>query len=89
MAVPEFQALARAGGAGLMATNQSYRDDPHEVYLALGAGAVWAPNRKVPTPVQPPLACGVFNGAAFGSARGRAAGGRGVAARARSPARAA
>ena len=39
MAVPEFQALARAGGAGLMATNQSYRDDPHEVYLALGAGA--------------------------------------------------
>ena len=39
MAVPQFQALARAGGAGLMATNQSYRDDMHDVYLALGSGA--------------------------------------------------
>jgi len=39
MAVPEFRALARAGGGGLMATNQSYRDDMHDVYLALGSGA--------------------------------------------------
>ncbi len=46
MAVPEFQALARAGGAGLMATNQSYRDSKRDVYLALGAGA--APSTAVP-----------------------------------------
>lgn len=39
MSVPEITALARAGGAALMATNDRYRDDPEKVYEALGSGA--------------------------------------------------
>jgi hypothetical protein len=46
MAVPGFRQLARSGGAALMATDQTYRSNPREVYLALGSGA--GPRSAVP-----------------------------------------
>ncbi|HEY1330468.1 MAG TPA: hypothetical protein VGH10_03210 [Actinomycetota bacterium] len=39
MRVPAFRQLARAGGAGLMATDENYRSDPPSVYESLGSGA--------------------------------------------------
>jgi hypothetical protein len=39
LSVPEFASLARAGGAGLMATSDRYRNDPAKVDEALGSGA--------------------------------------------------
>ena len=39
MRVPAFRQLSRAGGAGLMATDENYRSSPGEVYESLGVGA--------------------------------------------------
>jgi len=39
MSQPAFRQLARAGGAGLVATNQTYRSDPRAVHDALLNGA--------------------------------------------------
>lgn len=39
MRVPAFRQLARAGGAGLMATDENYRSVPGDVYESLGTGA--------------------------------------------------
>jgi hypothetical protein len=39
LSVPEFAALARAGGAALVATSDRYRNDPEKVYEALGSGS--------------------------------------------------
>lgn len=46
-ALPPFRRLWRAGGAALMATDQSYRSRPRDAYLALGAGA--APGTATPS----------------------------------------
>lgn len=46
LSVPEISRLARAGGAALMATNGRYRNDPRQVYEALGSGADHAPRLR-------------------------------------------
>jgi hypothetical protein len=46
MAVPSFRQLAGSGGASLMATDQTYRMNMRDVYLALGSGA--GPRSAVP-----------------------------------------
>ena len=38
MAIPQFRAIATAGGAALVATSENYRGDESSVFQALGSG---------------------------------------------------